>query len=321
MPHVAITRRLPEGGLEPLRSAGYRCEVHDADEAPSRGELLALVAGADAVITLLSDRVDDAFLDAAGPQLQVVANYAVGLDNVDLDACTRRGVAVAHTPGVLTEATADLAFALLLAVARRVVEGHRLASSDRWTGWQPLQLLGTSLHGRTFGVIGLGRIGEATARRARAFGMEIVYAGRSDAPRAEDVLGARRLEIDALLGASDVVSLHCPLTDDTRHMIDGAALARMKRSAILINTARGEIVDEAALVEALQAGRLRGAGLDVFEHEPSIHPGLTDLPNAVLTPHLGSATVDVRTEMARVAADAVVAVLEGRDAPQLARRP
>lgn len=321
MPRVAITRRLPQEGLEPLRAAGHRCEVHDADEAPSRAELLALVAGADAAITLLSDRVDDAFLDAAGPQLQVVANYAVGLDNVDLDACARRGVAVAHTPGVLTEATADLAFALLLAVARRVLEGHRLAASGRWTGWQPLQLLGTSLQGRTFGVIGLGRIGEAAARRARAFGMEIVYASRSDAPRAEAALGARRLEVDALLASADVVSLHCPLTDDTRQLIDGAALARMKPSAILINTARGEIVDEAALVEALRDGRLGGAGLDVYQHEPSIHPGLRDLPGVVLTPHLGSATVEVRTEMARVAAEAVVAVLEGREVPQLALRP
>lgn len=321
MPRVAITRRLPEDGLEPLRSAGYRCEMHDTHEAPSRAELLALVSGVDAVITLLSDRVDDAFLDAAGPQLRVVANYAVGLDNVDLDACTRRGVAVAHTPGVLSEATADLAFALLLAVARRVMEGHRLATSGRWTGWQPLQLLGTSLYGRTFGVIGMGRIGEAAARRAHGFGMEVVYASRSDAPHAEAALGARRLEVDDVLRRSDVVSLHCPLTDDTRHLIDGAALARMKRSAILINTARGEIVDEASLVEALRARHLRGAGLDVYEHEPSIHPGLAGLPNAVLTPHLGSATVDVRTDMARVAADAVVAVLEGRDAPQVARRP
>lgn len=318
---VAVTRRLPDVALDTLRAAGHDVRLHDADDPPSRDALLRLASGAEGIVSLLSDRVDTELLDAAGPSLRVVANYAVGLDNVDLDACRARGVAVAHTPGVLSEATADLAWALLLAVARRVVEGHRLVASGRWRGWSPLQLLGTSLHGRTFGVVGLGRIGTAAARRARGFGMDVVYHARSRNEAAEAETGARRVPLPELLAVSDVVSLHCPLTEATRHLIDADALARMKPSAILVNTARGEVVDEAALVDALANGRLAGAGLDVFEREPRIHPRLPALPNAVLAPHLGSATVSTRDAMAALVSDAVVAVLAGRDAPNLALRP
>lgn len=320
---VAVTRRLPEEGLRPLREAAFEVRVRDADEAPSREALLACVEGADAVITLLSDRVDEAFLDAAGPSLRIVANYAVGHDNVDLDACQRRGVAVSTTPGVLNEATADFTWALLLAVARRLLEGHRLAASGAWTGWQPQQLLGRSLAGATLGIVGLGRIGRAVARRAHAFGMETCYHARSPDREAEAELGARYLPLDALLAASDVVSLHVPLTPETHHLIDGPALSRMKPDALLINTARGPVVDEQALVDALREGRLGGAGLDVFEHEPSVHPDLPGLDNVVLAPHLGSATVETRTAMARTCSEAVVAVLRGApdEAPGLVARP
>jgi glyoxylate reductase len=318
---VAVTRRLPDVAGDALRAAGHDVRLHDDHDPPTRDQLLRLASGADAIVSLLSDRIDTEVLDAAGPSLRVVANYAVGLDNVDLDACRERGVAVAHTPGVLTEATADLAWALLLAAARRLLEGHRLAASGRWTGWAPLQLLGTSLHGRTFGVVGLGRIGTAAARRARGFGMDVVYHARSRHEAAEVELPARRLPLPELLATADVVSLHCPLTEDTRHLIDAEALARMKATALLVNTARGEVVDEAALVEALAEGRLAAAGLDVFEREPRLHPRLPELPNVVLTPHLGSATVATRDAMARLVADAVVAVLAGGTAGNLAVPP
>jgi glyoxylate reductase len=318
MGRIAITRRLPDVALERLRSAGHDVRLHDADDPPTQEELTELVRDVDGIVCLLSDRVDEALLDAAGPRLAVVANYAVGLDNVDLAACARRDVAVAHTPGVLTEATADQAWALLLAVARRVLEGHRMVASGSWHGWSPLQLLGTELHGRRFGVVGLGRIGRAAARRARGFGMEVVYHARSAKPEAEAELPARRLPLDELLATSDVVSLHCPLTDATRHLIDAEALERMKPSAILVNTARGEVVDEAALVDALVRGVIAGAGLDVFEREPRIHPRLPALPNVVLAPHLGSATVATRDAMAVLVADAVIDVLAGRRPANLA---
>jgi glyoxylate reductase len=318
---VAVTRRLPDVAGDALRAAGHDVRLHDDAAPPRRDQLLQLVAGADAIVSLLSDRIDAEVLDAAGPSLRIVANYAVGLDNVDLDVCRERGVAVAHTPGVLTEATADLAWALVLAAARRVLEGHRLAASGRWTGWAPLQLLGSSLHGRTFGVVGLGRIGTAAARRARGFGMDVVYHARRRHEAAEREVPARRLPLPELLAVADVVSLHCPLTEATRHLIDAEALNRMKPTAVLVNTARGEVVDEAALVEALAEGRLAGAGLDVFEREPRLHPRLPALPNVVLTPHLGSATVATREAMARLAADAVVAVLAGRTADNVVVPP
>jgi glyoxylate reductase len=318
---IALTRRMPSVAGDTLRAAGHEVRQHDEDTPPGRARLLELVEGADAIVSLLSDRIDDEVLDAAGPSLRIVANYAVGLDNVDVDACRARGVAVAHTPGVLTEATADLTWALLLAVSRRIVEGHRLVTSGRWEGWAPLQLLGTSLHGRRFGVVGLGRIGTAAARRARGFGMDVAYHARSRHEAAEADLSARRMPMDELLATSDVVSLHCPLTEATRHLIDAAALARMKPTAILINTARGGVVDEGALVDALAEGRLAGAGLDVFEREPAVHPRLPALENVVLAPHLGSATVATREAMARMVAEAVVAVLAGKTVDHLAVAP
>ena len=313
MAHIFVTRRVPDGALTPLYEAGHDVRVRPADDAIPRADLLEESAEADALVVFLSDRVDEELLDAAGERLRIVANYAVGYDNVDVPECTSRGVAVSNTPDVLTDATADHAWALLLSVARRVPEGHHLASTGAWSGWQPTQLLGKAVGGATLGIVGLGRIGTATARRATGFGMRIVYHARSRDEAAEAELGATWLpDLHDLLAASDFVSIHAPLTDATHHMIDGAALDRVKEGAVLVNTARGPIVDEAALAEALRRGRLGGAGLDVFEDEPAIHPGLIGLPNVVLTPHLGSATRDARLAMGRLCAEAAVAVLAGK---------
>ena len=308
---IVVTRRIPDPAIELLEGAGD-VWVSPHDRPLSADELHSAVAGADAAVTLLHDRVDDAFLDAAGPALRIVANVAVGYDNVDVEACARRGVVVSNTPGVLTEATADIAFALILMSTRRLGEGERLIRARTPWSWSMFFMLGTGLQGKTLGIVGFGKIGQATARRARAFGMEIVYAGRRRA--AEDVeaeLSARFLPLDELLTTADVVTLHCPLSADTRHLIDAAALARMQPSSHLVNTTRGPVVDEAALAGALRAGAIAGAGLDVFEREPEVHPDLLELENVVLIPHLGSATIETRTAMGVLAAENVVAVLGG----------
>jgi glyoxylate reductase len=273
-------------------------------------DLPQAISGAEALICLLTHRIDAALLDRA-PRLRVVANYAVGYDNVDVPAATARGVAVANTPDVLSEATADLAFALLLAAARRLGEGERLVRAGRWTGWEPGQLLGTDVWGRTLGIIGLGRIGQAMARRGRGFAMPIIYSQRNPASP-EVAAGAEHVPLHDLLTRADVISVHCPLTPATRHLIDAAALARMRPTAILVNTARGPIVDEAALAAALAAGQIAGAGIDVFEREPEIHPGLLASERAVLAPHLGSATTTARRRMAELCARAVRSVLAGQ---------
>jgi glyoxylate reductase len=267
-------------------------------------------------VTLLHDRVDDAFLDAAGSSLRVVANVAVGYDNVDVPACTVRGVRFTNTPGVLTDATADIAFALILMATRRLGEGERLIRAERPWNWNMEFMLGTGIQGKTLGVVGLGQIGTATARRARAFGMEIVYTGRRRVDAAlEAEFGARFLSLDELLRAADVVSLHCPLSAETRHLITAERLAQMKPTAYLVNTTRGPVIDEAALAAALRDGVIAGAGLDVFEHEPEVHPDLLPLDNVVLIPHLGSATVETRTAMAMLAAHNAIAVLRGKEPP------
>jgi glyoxylate reductase len=264
-------------------------------------------------VTLLTDRVDDVFLDAA-PGLRIVANVAVGYNNIDVEACAARGVAVTNTPGVLTDATADIAMALVLMSTRRLGEGERLIRSGESWKWGMFMMLGSGIQRRRLGIVGMGAIGEAVADRARAFGMSIVYHNRRPVdPEVEERLGATLVSLDELLATSDVVSLHCPYTEATHHLIDADALGRMRRSAFLVNTARGPIVDEVALVDALRAGRIAGAGLDVFEHEPEVHPGLLELDNAVLIPHLGSATVETRDAMATLAARNVVEVLAGRE--------
>lgn len=308
---IVVTRPLPGPALELLERAG-ELWVSPYDRPLTVEELHAAVAGAEAVVALLHDRVDDAFLMAAGPGLRVVSNVAVGFDNVDLEACRRRGVLVTNTPGVLTDATADLALALILMVTRRLGEGERLVRAGvRWS-WSLSFLLGSGIQGKTLGVVGLGQIGTGTARRARALGMKIAYTGRKRAQVEIEVeLGASFLALDDLLAEADVVSLHVPLSEETRHLIDARRLRLMRPTAFLVNTTRGPVVDEVALVEALRDGVIAGAGLDVYEHEPEVHPGLLELDNAVLLPHLGSATVETRTAMAMLAASNVVAVLAG----------
>ncbi|MDQ0821489.1 glyoxylate reductase [Arthrobacter sp. V4I6] len=315
MSRVVVTGRVPETALEKLRTE-HEVEAWEGPESIGREELLRRVAGADAVVSLLTERIDAELLDAAGPQLKVVANVAVGYDNIDVPACTERGVVATNTPGVLTEATADIALGLILSTTRRLGEGERLIRSGKDWKWGMFFLLGSSLQGKTLGIVGMGGIGQAAARRAKAFGVEIVYQSRREIdPRVAAELGARRVELDELLAISDIVSLHCPYGPATHHLIGAGQLAAMKESAYLINTARGPIVDEAALAAALREGQIAGAGLDVFEKEPSVHPGLLELENVVLVPHLGSATVETRTAMAMLAADNALAVLSDERPP------
>jgi glyoxylate reductase len=313
---TVVTRQIPQPGLDLLEHAGD-VWLNPDDRQLSVDELHAAAAGADAIVAMLHDRIDDGLLGAAGPQLRVIANVAVGYDNVDVPAATRRGVLITNTPGVLTDATADLAIALMLMVTRRLAEGERLVRSRGPWHWNMFMMLGTSLQGKTLGIVGLGGIGRATARRARAFGMQIAYTQRTPASTEveAELGGARYLPLHELLASADVVSLHCPLTPETRHLINAERLAQMKRSAYLVNTSRGPVVDEPALAQALRQGLIAGAALDVFEREPEVNEGLLDLDNAVLVPHLGSATIETRTAMAVLAARNVCAVLAGEPPP------
>lgn len=316
MSRVVVTGRIPKPGLDILRRDGHEVVAWDSEEPQTREQLLEQVPGAEALITLLTEQVDAELLAAAGEQLRVVANVAVGYNNIDVPVCRERGVVVTNTPGVLTEATADIAMALVLMATRRLGEGERVIRSGTPWQWGMFYLLGSGLQHKTLGVVGLGGIGAATARRAQAFGMNVVYSSRSQAPRElERELGAHRVDMDTLLATSDVISLHCPYTSSTHHLLSTEEFAAMKRTAYVVNTARGPVIDEAALVEALRSGQIAGAGLDVFEDEPAVHPGLLDCENAVLVPHLGSATIETRTAMATLAADNAVAVLAGREPP------
>ncbi|WP_193047786.1 2-hydroxyacid dehydrogenase [Mycolicibacterium baixiangningiae] len=303
---IVVTRGLPPATLAPLAELGD-VWVSPHDRPLTADELCDAVRGAAAVVSMLNDRIDDSVLTAAGTQLRVVANTAVGYDNLDVAAIARHGATATNTPGVLVDATADLTMALLLDVTRRVSEGDRLIRSGQSWSWDIGFMLGTGLQRKRLGIIGMGHIGRAVAERATAFGMNVVYHARREHP---GVIG-RRVPLEELLATSDVVSLHCPLTADTRHLIDAAALHRMKARSYLINTARGPIVDESALVNALATGVIAGAGLDVYEHEPDVHPALRGLANVLLAPHLGSATVETRTRMAELAVENVVQVLTG----------
>jgi glyoxylate reductase len=304
--NIFVTRRLPASVIAKLETAGS-VEVYSGDSTIPADELRARVAGTHALVTMLTEQVDAALLDA-GRDLKVVANVAVGYNNIDVPAARQRGVIVTNTPDVLTESVADFTWALILAITRRLGEGERVVRRGAWKGWAFDYMLGTDLRGKQLGLIGLGRIGTAVAQRAAVFGMRVAYSHRRDA----DLPGALRMSTDQLLNTSDVVSLHVPLTPETRHLIDKKALTRMKRSAYLINTARGPVVDEEALAWALQQRLIAGAALDVYEREPIIHPDLLPLENVLLAPHLGSGTIETRTAMADLAADNVVAVLGGR---------
>ncbi|MFN0026958.1 MAG: 2-hydroxyacid dehydrogenase [Acidimicrobiales bacterium] len=306
-PVVAVSRQLPDPGIEPLRAAGFEVRYRDIDAACPVAELSALAGPAAGLLCLLSERIDGTLLDAC-PNLRVVANMAVGYDNVDVAACVERGVVVTNTPDVLTDATADLTWALILATARRTGEAERLVRRGDWGGWRPGELLGVGLNGKTLGIIGMGKIGSAVARRAVGFDMDVVYHNRHPVPDA----AATYLPLGELLRSADVVVLNAPSTPETRHLIDEAALVCMKSTALLINTARGPLIDEAALARALRQGVIAGAGLDVYELEPTIHPDLFGLDNVVLLPHLGSATHEARGAMVQLACDNLVAVLTGQ---------
>ena len=317
MAKVVVTGKIPAVALERLRAEHT---VHAwEDESPiARDELLKRVAGADAIVSLLTEKIDAELLDAAGKQLRSVSNVAVGYNNIDVPACRERNVLVTNTPGVLTDATADIAMALILMSTRRLAEGERVIRAQQPWQWGMFYMLGSSIQGSQLGIVGMGQIGAAVARRARAFGMTIAYTKRSplDAETAKE-LNATHMELDELLATSDVVSLHCPYSPETHHLMNASTIGKMKKSAYLINTARGPVVDEEALATALQQGKIAGAGLDVFEKEPTVHQALIGLDNAVLIPHLGSATVETRTAMANLAVTNALAVLSGKTAPNL----
>lgn len=315
-PRVFVARVIPDAGLAPIRDATH-ADVWPDELPPPREELLRRVAGCDGILTLLTDRVDDELLDAAGPQLRVVSNYAVGFDNVDVAACTRRGIPVGNTPGVLTETTADLAWALLMAAARRLPEGDRYVRAGQWRTWGPMLLLGSDIHGATLGVVGFGRIGQAVARRAMGFGMRVLYHDVRRAERAvETALGATYAPLESLLAESDVVTLHVNLTPETERLISVDALRRMKPTAVLVNTSRGPVVDTDALVDALRAGTIAAAALDVTDPEPlpADHP-LLGLDRCLVVPHIASASVATRDRMAEMAAANLLAGLRGEPLP------
>ena len=306
MPKILITRRLPSAVLSKLEAAA-EIDLYTGDGAIPAEELRARIADKDALISLLTDAVDRSVVDAA-PNLKVIANVAVGFNNIDIPYALSRGVVVTHTPDVLTESVADFTGALILAITRRLAEGERVVRRGAWKGWALDFMLGTELRGKQLGLVGVGRIGRAVAARASAFGMRVAFTEVFETT----VDGAEAMSFDRLLTTSDVVSLHVPLTPETRHLIDKRTLARMKRSAFLINTARGPVVDEEALAWALQQHLIAGAALDVFENEPVVHPDLLTLENVLLVPHLASGTTETRTAMAELAADNVLAVLQGR---------
>ena len=305
---VLVTREIPEAGLYLLEDFAVSVLF---ERPPERGELLEAIRGMDGVISTATEKIDGEVLDAAGDDLKVVANMAVGYDNIDVKAAEERGVVVTNTPGVLDETTADVAFMLMLAAARRLGEGERLLRAGKWEWWGPKQLRGLDVWGKKLGILGLGRIGQAVARRAKGFGMEILYHNRSRNGSAEKELGARYLELRDLLSESDFISIHTPLTDETRHLIGAEELESMKPGAVLVNSSRGPVVDEGALADALENGRIFAAGLDVYEEEPKVHPKLLELENVVLAPHIGSASIETRDKMATLAAENLRAVLRG----------
>lgn len=307
MPRTLVTRKLPSSVIARLEAAS-EVDLYSGNQTMPREELLQRVKGKDALVCLLTDAVDTTLLDAAGPQLKVVANVAVGYNNIDVPACRARGVVVTNTPDVLTNACADFTWGLILAITRRLGEGERVVRAGAWKGWALDYMLGMELRGKQLGLVGLGRIGRAVAEKAPAFGMSVAYADTVSAA----LPGATQMPLDRLLATSDVVSVHVPMLPETRHLIDKTALARMKRTAYLINTSRGPVVDEGALAWALKERLIAGAALDVYEKEPEIHPGLLALENALLIPHLASATTETRTAMADLAVSNAIAVINGQ---------
>ncbi len=309
---VFVTRRIPEKGLKMLEER-YDVKVNPHDRVLTKEEIIEGVKGADALLCLLTDPIDREVIDA-GPKLKIISNYAVGYNNIDYEYAAQKGIPVTNTPGVLTETTADLAWAILMAAARRVVEGDAFMRAGKFRGWEPMLMLGTDVYGKTIGIVGMGKIGQAVARRAKGFGMRILYHSRSKKPEIEEETGAERVPLEILMAESDYISLHVPLTPETKNMLNADVLELMKPSAYLINTARGEVIDEPHLIEMLKKKRIRGAALDVFQGEPlNMNPELYELDNVVLAPHMGSASLETRTAMAVMAAQAIIDVLEGKE--------
>ena len=319
MQHVFVSRAIPERGIEMLRQKGFRVTVNPDDRVLQKQELIELGKGADALVCLLTDTIDGEVLDGIGKQLKVVANVAVGFDNLDIKALSERNIAATNTPGVLTDTVAEHTFALLLAIAHRIAESDRFTRAGKYIGWAPMLLLGQDVSGKTLGILGLGRIGSRVAHHGvKGFGMTVVYYDVKRNDEFEREFGATFCKTpEELLGKADFVSIHVPLLPTTRHLIDATRIGMMKKSAYLINTSRGPVVDEVALVEALKQGVIRGAALDVFENEPKLAPGLADLENIVLTPHTASATEETRSKMSALAAENIIAFFDGRTPPNL----
>jgi len=313
MPKVFITREIPEKGINLLKEAGFEVEVSDFNGVLPREKLLEKAKGADAILSLLTDKMDGEIMDAAGPQLKIIANYAVGYDNIDLKAAAERNIIITNNPEVLTESVAEHTIALIFAIARRIVESDQFMRDGKYIGWAPMLFLGNDLVGKTLGLIGLGRIGAAVAKRMHdGLEMKIIY---YDIKRSEELEEKYHLEykdLETLLRESDFISIHVPLLPTTRHLIGEAQLKMMKKTAYLINTSRGAVIDEKALVKALRDGQIKGAALDVYEEEPKMAPGLAELPNTVLTPHIASATEETRNAMSELAAKNIIAVLSGQ---------
>lgn len=306
MSKIFVTRKIPGDHVEKLKSS-FEVEVSEDDRALTQTELLEKSKGVDGLLCLLTDRIDADLMDAIGPQLKIISNYAVGFDNIDIKAATDRGIIVTNTPSdEVNEAVAEHTWALTLALSRRIVEADEAIRKGKYKGWEPDNFLGTSLIGKTLGIIGLGRIGSMVARRAKGYNMKVLYNKHEPDPEAEKELGIEFSSLDNLLSSADIVSLHVPLTDQTRYMMDSASLEKMKKGSFLVNTARGPIIREKALVEALKTGHLAGVGLDVFENEPNIDPELIARQNVVLTPHIASATVEARNKMGEMAVQAIL---------------
>jgi len=320
MAKIYVTRQIPDAGITMLKNKGYEVEVSVKDGVLSRAELIQAIQGKgyDAVLCLLTDKIDDEILEAAGPQCKIFANYAVGFDNINLEDAKKRGMMISNTPGVLTETVAEHTFSLILSVAHRIAEGDAFTKEGKYHGWGPMLLLGTDVSKKTLGIVGLGRIGSRVAyHAAKGFEMKVLYYDPKPNPDFEKEYGAKFVDLPTLLKNSDFVSIHVPLLPTTKHLIGEKEFSLMKKTAYLVNTSRGPIVDEAALVKALQNKSIAGAAIDVYENEPSLAPGLAECENAVLTPHIASATIETRSKMAELAAQNIIAALEGTTPPNL----